>query len=100
MAAQNHHQNQVLKLLNIKQLFRAFMHVDACLPKVASDRCPEMDPAEQAVVNKYCRALLLYSKCHNVFNEQGYHFADDVATLCKLNRFTYLYIIYLHLCKG
>ena len=55
----------------------------ACLPKVASDRCPEMEDAAQAVANKYGRALLLYSKCHNVFNGQGYLCADDIVTLRK-----------------
>ena len=42
-----------------------------------------MEDAAQAVANKYGRALLLYSKCHNVFNGQGYLCADDIVTLRK-----------------
>ena len=60
----------------------------ACLPKVASDRCPNMEDAAQAVANKFGRALLLYSKCHNRFNGQGLLNEDDVVTLRKLDRFT------------
>lgn len=55
----------------------------ACLPKVASDRCPQMEDAAQTVANKYGRALLLYSKCHNVFNGQGHLSQSNITTLRK-----------------
>ena len=47
-----------------------------------------MEDAAQAVANKFGRALLLYSKCHNRFNGQGLLNEDDVVTLRKLDRFT------------
>ena len=48
----------------------------AVLPKVASERCPDMEEQAQAVANKYGRALL-FSKCHNSFNSS--HYFDDAA---------------------
>ena len=45
----------------------------AVLPKVASERCPDMEEQAQAVANKYGRALL-FSKCHNSFK-----YFDDAA---------------------
>jgi hypothetical protein len=49
----------------------------AVLPKVASERCPDMEEQAQAVANKHGRALLLFSKCHNSFNSSLYF--DDAA---------------------
>ena len=49
----------------------------AVLPKVASERCPDMKEQAQAAANKYSRGLLLFSKCHNSFNSSLYF--DDAA---------------------
>ena len=45
-----------------------------------------METQAQEVVNKYGKALLLFSKCHNAFNSSN-HFQDsDVSTLRKLEK--------------
>ena len=61
-------------ILNIVQAINVDK-ICAMLPQVASERCPDME--EQAQANKYGRALLLFSKCHNTYNSSR-HF-DDAA---------------------
>ena len=58
----------------------------ATLPRVATDRCPDMDDMAQAVANKYGRALMLYSKCHGQFNSSN-TFSDEA--LASLRKFMY-----------
>ena len=52
------HQIYITQAVNVDKIC-------AVLPKVASERCPDMEEQAQAVANKHGRALLLFSKCHN-----------------------------------
>lgn len=60
----------------------------ATLPRVATERCPDMDDMAQAVANKYGRALMLYSKCHGQFNSSN-TFSDEALT--SLRKYMYMY---------
>ena len=53
------------------------------IPQVAIDRCLEMDDLAQAATNKYSRALLLFSKCHNPYNSSTTFQDSDLSTLRK-----------------
>ena len=55
----------------------------AAIPKIAMERCPEMEDQAQAVANKFGRALLLFSKCHNSLNSSN---AFDSSTLSALRK--------------
>ena len=55
----------------------------ATLPRVAAERCPDMDDMAQAVANKYGRALMLYSKCHGQFNSSNTFSAEALVSLRK-----------------
>ena len=68
----------------------------ATLPRVAAERCPDMDDMAQAVANKYGRALMLYSKCHGQFNSSNTLFAEALVSLRKF-RHTCIHINILHL---
>ena len=63
-------------IINIAQAINVDK-ICAVLPQVASERCPDMEEQTQAMANKYGRALLLFSKCHNTYNSSR-HF-DDAA---------------------
>ena len=56
----------------------------ATLPAVAADRCSDMEDKAQYIANKYGRAFLLYSKCHNQFNSSGHIPEEELACLRKL----------------
>ena len=54
------------------------------LPRVAAEQCPDMEDMAQSVANKYGRALMLHSKCHEQFNSSN-TFSDK--TLVSLRKF-------------
>ena len=58
----------------------------AAIPQVAAEKCPDMEDEAQAVANKYGKALLLFSKCHNSFNSSKYFENSDLSSLCKMCR--------------
>ena len=55
----------------------------ATLPRVAAARCPDMDDIVESVANKYGRALLLYSKCHQAFNSSRTFRDEELTSLRK-----------------
>ena len=52
----------------------------AAIPQIAVEKCPDMENQAQAVANKYGRALLLFSRCHNSFNSSKYFEDSDLST--------------------
>lgn len=69
--------------------------ISASIPKVASERCPEMEDAADAVASKYGRVFLLFSKCHVKLNSQDHFTQSDIATLRKLTNLNKAVIVYL-----
>ena len=63
----------ILQAINIDK-------ISASIPQVAR-RCPQMEEYAQTVANKFGRALLLFSKCHNQFNSKKGLSEDDLDTL-------------------
>ena len=58
------------------------------IPQVAANCCPDLEEEARGVANKFGR-VLLYSKCHNLFNSSQ-HFTDmDLSCLRK-----YMYIMH------
>ena len=56
----------------------------AAIPQVATERCPDMEEQTQEVANKYGKALLLFSRCHNAFDSSRNFNDGDISTLRKL----------------
>ena len=56
----------------------------ATLPRVAAERCPDMEEMTQSVSKKYGRALMLYAKCHEQFNSSNTFTDDMLVSLRKL----------------
>ena len=56
----------------------------AAIPQPAAEKCPDMEDEAQAMVNKYGRALLLFSKCHNAFNSGKYFDDPSLSALRKV----------------
>ena len=67
----------------------------ATLPRVAAERCPDMEDMVQLVANKYGRALMLYSKCHELFNSSDRFSEEMLASLRKFPNLTILLLIVL-----
>ena len=55
----------------------------AAIPQVAIEKCPDMEDKAQSVANKYGRALVLFSRCHNSFNSSRHFDDSDLASLRK-----------------
>ena len=51
------------------------------IPEIAAERCPDMEDQAQGVANKYGKALLLFSKCHNAYDSSRH---SDLSTLGKM----------------
>ena len=66
----------------------------SAIPQLATEKCPELEDQAQAVMNKYGRALLLYSKCHNIFNSSMHFDNCDLSTLRKNRTDTLVQLFY------
>ena len=62
---------------------------------VAAKRCPDMEDMARLVDNKYGRALMLYSKCHELFNSSDRFSEEMLASLRKFPNLTILESIVL-----
>ena len=60
------------------------------------EKCPEIEDQAQAVINKYGRALLLFSKCHNAFNSSKYFDPPSLSTLRKIAAIHLQYTLNTH----
>ena len=67
--------------------------IAATLPRVSAERCPDMDDMTQSVANKYGRALMLYSKCHEQFNRSK-TFSDESLHSLRMHACT----LYMYMC--
>ena len=56
----------------------------AMIPEIAAERCPDMEDQAQGVANKYRKALLLFSKCHNAYDSSRHFNDSDLSTLGKM----------------